>query len=376
MAKAHDSCGGTRIVLNSYARMRWVDISTIDQACRSRRKGECVLSNRIGLEARTGLCGLCAVFLAAACGPIEFPEPQYESKKAVVQSDLNALTDESAIPLQFQDSRVTELFRLAFGGTDGASIRRFIDERIQYYLDPQDLFKSRVLPATTYGGWSSRSGAPTAVITDDVVDGASNLGSPNWFQGVLDGDTKVLDLPRLNLQIRLESSRVGIMLIGPGYTLDPKPNGVRYESTPLYRQGIIVHEARHSDCTGGLKQSDITAARSARYIDDFEATFENLACNHFHVTCPVGHALAGVAACDRHPWGAYAYGFLYAVAKNGPHLSRRERELLQYAAYDSVNRLLYLRSSGPDRRIDLRKVEAFKKGRFGLPDRSSTGVID
>ncbi|MGE0631624.1 MAG: hypothetical protein AB7O96_04410 [Pseudobdellovibrionaceae bacterium] len=76
------------------------------------------------------------------------------------------------------------------------------------------------------------------------------------------------------------------------------------------RIGTLVHEARHSDCTGGLKTSFINT-----YINNHiqQKTWRNAesACLHYHNKCPVGHDMAGEVACDTHLWGAYAAGGMF-----------------------------------------------------------------
>lgn len=313
--------------------------------------------------------------LFTACGPMELPEHQYTSLKGVVQKDLEALENEDLTEIENEDPRIRSMFRLAFGGTDGNAIRNFIGERLRYILDEHDLLGSRVLPAPVYTAWNAPSGPRVSEVNDELVLGGTNYGAAFWFQGVLDGAVKTLHIPRLNLSIPIESSRVGIMTIGPGYA--SKVRGydahrsrmVEFEPTPEYRQAILIHEARHSDCTGGIRASEVAAIRGARSLDDFEAVTTGTSCNHFHVTCPMGHRLAGTPNCDRSPWGAYTYGFLYARGRTGPHLSYRQKMVLHFMANDSLGRLVFLRDN--QNHYD---AQGLYRGRYGNPDPSSAGV--
>ncbi len=63
----------------------------------------------------------------------------------------------------------------------------------------------------------------------------------------------------------------------------------------------LVHEARHSQCTGGLPNILVKWFRSEIGGEDPPSR----KCGHSHIKCPPGHDLAGIYACDYEPWGAY-----------------------------------------------------------------------
>jgi hypothetical protein len=168
------------------------------------------------------------------------------------------------------------------------------------------------------------------------------------------------------INIPIDSTRAGLMFIGPGYTdqlkVKDKEGQIRVKPlSVLYRTAILVHEARHSDCTGGLTRADLAVLKQVfqghRDMEDYNA----IDCGHLHVICPRGHDYGGHPACDSKPWGAYAVGAVFAQGAAAAAASVKEQAELEADAVDSFSRLL----------IDLR---AWKNGVYGLPDLSSTGL--
>lgn len=230
------------------------------------------------------------------------------------------------------DGSQIKKFPQVFGGTQSSNVKQFVDDRINYVLSVNTDIESRI----------SVSG-PLALFNAETV--ATNIGMALWYQA------KVLEPADLGFEINnnllpVDSGRIGIIQLGNVF---PRLSTIEQIST-------IVHEARHSDCTGGILRSDIER------LSDGEVP-ENKKCGHVHVICPPGHPLEGVYACDSHPWGAYAVGFLYAgtVALACKNCSETERTVAEAVSIDSSTRLLY-------------DVNDLLDGRLGEPDMSNSTV--
>lgn len=82
---------------------------------------------------------------------------------------------------------------------------------------------------------------------------------------------------------------------------------------PMGRISTLVHEARHSDCTGGVKTSLVNSYIRANISGAQPNAPYTSACLHLHNACPAGHDLEGISACDTHLWGAYAIGAMFSL---------------------------------------------------------------
>src|SRR5262249_4759019 len=136
-------------------------------------------------------------------------------------------------------------------------------------------------------------------------------------------------------KVALNSSRVGIIQLGVGYTQKVgQGSEQRYARTEVERVSTLVHEARHSDCTGGLWKSDLERFRKGDMPTHRE-------CGHLHINCPPDHALAGLPACDGAPWGAYAIGGLYSagVFKTCKNCDEKTKALAKADALDQLSRV-------------------------------------
>ena len=172
--------------------------------------------------------------------------------------------------------------------------------------------------------------------------------------------------------ISLDASRVGIIKLGDVYSemrVDVRapslkqPNAFKPTSfiSPVMkrvvRQSILVHEARHSDCTGG-----ITAAEIESFLK--KGVILNSQCGQLHVMCPKGHDLEGFPACDGAAWGAYAIGGIFSatIAKTCSNCTEDEKQAAYADAVESYSRVLV--------------IEDMINGKAGKPDMSSSGLHD
>jgi hypothetical protein len=286
-----------------------------------------------------------------------------------------AQNEREAEALRDYDQSHAGIFSQIFGGPSKAHARNFIDERIKYFLTAEELQAWQIPSMQSQPpNWMNEPDGETEkkLVEKNAQVVATNSGMALWLEAVILGSSPTLNIPGRGIVI-VDSARVGIMVIGPGYQstklFEFKNEGVKVVATlPEYRQRTLVHEARHSDCTGGLKQSDLEEMRKVRNLKEFMERYPNPACGHIHVNCPEGHLLSGIPACDRHPWGAYSVDAIYAEgtlaamsagSRAGDHTARVIGEM---QALDSWSRVLV-------------KKENLLSGQLGQPDMSSIDVL-
>lgn len=244
-------------------------------------------------------------------------------------------------------------FTKVFGGTSGAHVKAFFDERVHYFTDPATLDEQLDGHSFPFQGWMKEVSQEKAKREGETKVGATNYGTLLWLLGVIN------DVPlRVTIDeqdIAIDSSRAGIIVGGEGYETTGKTREGRSYPIPVtYRQSILLHEARHSDCSGGLTRADLAQARSAKTSEDYP----NRACGHLHVTCPSTSDYAGIAACDKEPWGAYTVGAIFAEATTA-----------NYADGSIPWQVMRLWA------IDQRSRSLVSDAMSGTPDLSSRGLV-
>ena len=246
-------------------------------------------------------------------------------------------------------------FTKVFGGTSPAALARYLDDRLSYFVEARNLTDG-VSPRSVFN--QTWLGGGSFVNEGGAKVGASNVGTLYWLAG-LTANIQVTYTTRGGQSIPVNSSRTGIMMIGEGYTAAETSGSRSIPLPPEYRQMILVHEARHSDCTGGMSQTDIATLRGMNSweVDTFVRTNH---CGHLHMKCPSGHPFAGLAACDSEGWGAYSVGeVFYRGIRQDSNMNSAGNELNRQIA-DIV--IIDMASRTPG-------------GRTGSPDMSSAGAI-
>ncbi len=237
-----------------------------------------------------------------------------------------------------------------FGGAGPEALLDFLDQRISIVLSQSTNIEERIRINTSpvrfepsaFGALASRLEANEE---DGASRGATNL-SVLWFlQKSIEPD--LLQFLVNGRLLSVASTRVGIIQLGPAFLRVPV----------AVQAGVLLHEARHSDCTGGLWRSDLERIVAG---DDPRG----LACAHLHVLCPEEHEFAGLYACDAEAWGAYSVNLIYAsgLASHCQDCSLQEQVVAEAAAADAATRLL----------LD---VDAMLDGRLGAPDMTSTAQV-
>lgn len=264
-------------------------------------------------------------------------------ERSLLVSDLNKALD-------FQVKvNPTSFYGKAFGAGDSSGVIQYLSDRVHYLIPESADLESRLsIPHAS----SSSTNAPSPTSAGGLYTMATNVGTVLWFEALAAAPSE-LDFTLGDMRIPLTSSRVGIVQIGEGYTL--QKNG-QYAFPQIVRIATLVHEARHSDCTGGISRSDLQKLQNGDIP-------ENHSCGHLHVRCPAGHDYEGAFACDGEAWGAYSIQALYAAAlvKNCSNCTAEEQNQALMIFSDSLNRVI--------------PAEAMLAGKLGAPDMSSSTVV-
>ena len=298
--------------------------------------------------------------------------------KALVSRDLEEMVqandERETEALRSYDKSHAGIFSQIFGGPSKDYARTFIDERIKYFLTAEELQAWQVPSLQSQQpNWINKPDgeAEKKIAEKNAQVVATNSGMALWLEAVIFGSNPMLNIPGRGV-VPVDSARIGIVVIGPAYQ-PTRPfrfenEGVKIVVTsPEYRQRTLVHEARHSDCTGGLTRSDLETMRQIRSLKEFMERYPNPACGHIHSNCPDGHVLAGIPACDRHPWGAYSIDAIYtegtlaAMSAGSRANDYIARVIGEMQVLDSWSRVLV-------------KKEDLLSGRLGQPDMSSVDV--
>lgn len=298
---------------------------------------------------------LCVITALSACGKKGGVKGSSgPSPRQLVEQDLRDFKNINSDTLYRYDMLEGGLFSRIYGGTTPVALDRYLGERIRYFYTEAEL---RLMPSSPrefrYKGWMSAT---------EVEVGAANIGMALWLAGLVDGVPVWVNDGRE--VINIDSSRAGLMMIGPGYKSSFNVGGRSYAIPAAYRQSILLHEARHSDCTGGITENDLNVLRTSNSMRETDIRFAAKACGHLHTFCPLGHEYSGVLACDDHAWGAYAvqYVFLRAVADD---YSGLDKDIINARMADTLTRLQF--------KAGLTPTDMFQ-GRMGEPDMSSGGL--
>lgn len=224
----------------------------------------------------------------------------------------------------------------AFGTPDATGILNFVSERVKVFLGAEP--KATLLQDTSVSPLGVFFSAMRTGESDKAFMTAANFGTLVWYESLIRKQPTAA-LGATNTY-PVSSMRDGLISIQPGYNLvalptDADGNVVRVR---LAGAATLVHEARHSDCSEALTPSDI--ARIQESGGDVLAG--NPKCGHLHVACPPGHELAGISACDQHPWGAYSLSYVYSsfVAQACTSCTDFELRVAALAAIDAYGRVL------------------------------------
>ncbi|MBM3383431.1 MAG: hypothetical protein FJY29_13495 [Betaproteobacteria bacterium] len=230
-------------------------------------------------------------------------------------------------------------FVTAFNSRAGEGILRFLDERIGHIIGPDTTVESRFSYTANTGNASNKA-----------VTIATNIGTAVWLETI--AQRRSINFFTNNTSLPVNDPRIGIIKLGRAYSVFDENNGRPLNT--VARTSILVHEARHSDCTGGLADRDFLNLASGQLP-------ENRSCGHLHTICTSGD-YEGLPACDGKQWGAYALGWLFAneIVKNCENCTAAMRATAEAVALDSLAR------------IPQELAREMRSGSLNQPDMSST----
>lgn len=267
-------------------------------------------------------------FTAPVPGRTLYMDPLLSAKTAkLLRADLLVI---SQLPVQAQAG---SWFEQLFGGRGAQAATQFLDDRVNFFVSDRVPVEDRLL-------------------LDDRVRAnriALNVGTSLWMFALRDANAGIgMRLGRY--RVNPNSPRVGLVQISESYNRN---------LSLVSRLDTLLHEARHSDCTGGLPAGDLARLRAALVPN-------GVACGHFHTICPTGHPFAGEPACDSHAWGAYSTGGVYSasVARGCKGCKEKMIQEATVTSLDSFSRLV--RDNGGS------FAEEMLNGAWGKPDPSSS----
>lgn len=177
---------------------------------------------------------------------------------------------------------VNNWYSQAFGGPSATHAMNYMEERVKFILPYRDDYHKFV---THLAVW------------DDRGHFAANFGMSIWMAKMQDRRDALYFTAWPGRKIRVDSPHVGIITLGSKF---PTWKQELDKISPALLTSVLIHEARHSDCTGRITQG---------VLDGREPWPKD--CGHQHEACPPGHPYEGVMACDHHAWGAFAVQWVW-----------------------------------------------------------------
>ncbi len=287
-----------------------------------------------------------------------------QALRVLAQADRDSIAA-SVAGIGQVNSSMQQSLTAFFGGTSGTAFQSFLDERIRFFITDEEYASIQNVSLAGKLGKSSVSdpGGNKDLKDANVKVAASNVGIVLWLVSAIEG-YKNLKFSFRSRDLVLDSSRVGLMLIGEGYNMSVQRNdGTTYVFPAAYRQSILIHEARHSDCATGLNQEDLTFIKSKTSLRELTESFKKMTCGNLHSYCPESHQYKNLPACDRMTWGAYSAGAMFAGLSTKSATSSVDRRVMELVAADQLSRVL----------LDVDKMFA---GKLGAPDVSNRGIIE
>jgi hypothetical protein len=302
-----------------------------------------------------------ALVLSSGCSPKsdDFPDDNYtpsatsQALTALYQSDVNLFPSISSTSIATfdQGSNNNQLFQKIFGGETGDDVVRYYQQRVHHAYTQEQMDHAKIAPGSfPTNGWAiikpeaGTSGTSTGdTILDDtnpnIKIGAINISTMLWLQGEVNRSKVTLFVG--DDTISVDSTRVGVILLDTGYTPTVTDSSGGDYNIPALRQAILVHEARHSDCTGGLSSETLSIMREASSSQEFSAQEPRNYCGHTHVVCPLG-LYEGLSACDSEQFGAYTVGAIYESALIDSMPDDTQKGILRTSAIDYFSRYVDL----------------------------------
>lgn len=287
-----------------------------------------------------------------------------KNQMALAKADIAALARapvEGAIEV---DALGGALYTKVFGGVDPTNLTLFFNERVHHLVD-LDRTRIRVKGSLDKDDWLNDPVDPDATPAPDKSNRVAgvNISTVYWLLALVNG-AEVTFVDQDRHFIPVESSRTGVIGLGPAYVeAERNRKGESFQIPVSIRHSILLHEARHSDCTGGIDEDQLEKLRSAKSAAEVEESI--MACGHRHTKCKSGE-FEGLPACDGEYFGAYSVSAIfllaecYAMKKNST--DRIEFENMKMQVIDQFSRLDLVQDA-----------EAFLSGKLNVvPDMTSS----
>lgn len=279
------------------------------------------------------------------------PPPSGPPPKDLVTSDLTSLDSMDNTGLVWVDQKFAgRPITALFGEASGAAIHRFINARLHYYFTQEDLKQVT----------ASNEGAARQMNKIDDTPGerarglvtvARNIGADLWLLSLENGLN--LDLQWGGTDIPVRSPRAGLIKLGDGYQYSLAYNGKLTVLPVGFRQAVLAHEARHSDCAEGFSGGQLARLRYTKGNGRVTKM-----CTYSHAICPEWmQYYHGTGACDEVPWGGYTVELLVDLAASRV-AQGDDRAFLDIQVIDKQARLLF----------DVGDVGAMLNGDLGPPN--------
>lgn len=287
--------------------------------------------------------GVVAVCFFLGCSSSPEGQPKPLDLKRLASTDLGSISGFRSTGLTSYDQDHHSNFTKIFGGATGADVQNYFHARIKYLVTADDQDVS-VSPSNILDpqGWNSDPSQSQRLSSDHAQIGAANIGGEIFLSGRFQGETPELSID--GQSFAMTTPRQGIMIFGPGYQAQVQVKGKMIDIPAIYRQAILIHEARHSDCTGGVPQAAIDLAKASFSPQDFSKSFNKLTrCTHLHEYCPSGSQYEGLAACDSESFGAYGVQSIFEdayIAQLEDTDSTIDWEVAESLLSDSQSRLI------------------------------------
>lgn len=318
----------------------------------------------------------------AKTGEGEPKKPVDTSARDQAYADVQRLSQYPTHVLPIEDDGVRSAYQSLFGGLEYQDLHRFVADRVHWFMTPEDVDQIRIGPGKFVippGLLDPKAKNPSSPNEKEkkpsVMTVAKNIGTALYL-AALAGEVPV----RLSIggtEYPLDSSRVGIVMMGPGYlrkikARDEYNREVLVDLPYEVRLATLVHEARHSDCNAEITSEDLKTLMGTP--ENFEHNYRPRSCGHLHSRCAKDHPLPEYRdqiACDDQPWGSYMTGSLFLrVARESYSQGSLDRAIVDAYLADSAARLrqpfveqVAGKWGAPDpRQIDIRPGEV-KRGR-------------
>lgn len=279
---------------------------------------------------------LIAIFLLlGACGKKGDSSTSGDEKALLFQEDLQAFKSRNYSAVQQQVAGGQRLFAKIFGGNTGLDVRRYVDERVKRAWSNDVVENFEIKDGNSF--FKPKNNSESALSPEDKKKMVAFNVSPSFYRiGLILGAPLTVKIS--GEVMKIDDPHFGILGLGEQYARQQKSphTGKMFDVPVEVRLETIVHESRHSDCTGGIKSSDLVLAQKTG-----DPMALDVRCGHIHSKCPAGHEYQGLYACDNHEWGAYGIGFVYLKSEILQMPEGRLKEALKGMLADFGTRINY-----------------------------------